>query len=298
MPSSHQPRSSRICRTADYHGTRAREESVEEVAQRAADHEASRRSTRQTRSARGRSGRPSSSVNRSSTRPRKAAATNSARRELRPLSASSNRLWSIVVFPVPASPWSPWTRSAEFSTSSITRCCDSFRKDRGLLPRSLCVHDRFDSIATIQDKADISAFSCDRLGCCEATARVLLHSIHRAKFARVSARNKLCLNVPICRLAYAAAKSIPKNRVHPPRPRARRCCRERYGTVVDGQCRIESCLVNRKKTLFRCNIFSGNRVEVLNHQPDRLAAQLINNVPLVGEMLIDHGRIVIEMGPE
>ena len=36
-------------------------------------------------------------------------------------------------------------------------------------------------------------------------------------------------------------------------------------------------------------MFSGNRVEVLNHQPDRLAAQLGKNVPFVGEMLIDHG---------
>ena len=35
-------------------------------------------------------------------------------------------------------------------------------------------------------------------------------------------------------------------------------------------------------------MFGGNRVEVLNHQPDRLSAQLNKNVPLVGEMLIDH----------
>jgi hypothetical protein len=36
-------------------------------------------------------------------------------------------------------------------------------------------------------------------------------------------------------------------------------------------------------------MFSGNRVEVLNHQPNRLATQLDKNVPFVGEMLIDHG---------
>src|SRR5271170_7532414 len=36
-------------------------------------------------------------------------------------------------------------------------------------------------------------------------------------------------------------------------------------------------------------MLSGNRVEVLNHQPDRLATQLGKNVPLVGEMLINHG---------
>src|SRR6185437_15372816 len=36
-------------------------------------------------------------------------------------------------------------------------------------------------------------------------------------------------------------------------------------------------------------MFSGNRVEVLNHKPDRLAAQLGKNVPFVGEMLVDHG---------
>ena len=36
-------------------------------------------------------------------------------------------------------------------------------------------------------------------------------------------------------------------------------------------------------------MFSGNRVEVLNQQPDRLAAQLGKNVPFVGEMLVDHG---------
>ena len=36
-------------------------------------------------------------------------------------------------------------------------------------------------------------------------------------------------------------------------------------------------------------MFSGNRVEVLNQQPDRLAAQLGKNVPFVGEMLINHG---------
>jgi hypothetical protein len=36
-------------------------------------------------------------------------------------------------------------------------------------------------------------------------------------------------------------------------------------------------------------MLSGNRVEVLNHRPDRLAAQLGKNMPFVGEMLIDHG---------
>ena len=36
-------------------------------------------------------------------------------------------------------------------------------------------------------------------------------------------------------------------------------------------------------------MFSGNRVKVLNHQPDRLAAQLGKNVPFVGEMLVNHG---------
>ena len=36
-------------------------------------------------------------------------------------------------------------------------------------------------------------------------------------------------------------------------------------------------------------MFGGNRVEVLNHQPDRLAAQLGKNVPLVRKMLVDHG---------
>jgi len=36
-------------------------------------------------------------------------------------------------------------------------------------------------------------------------------------------------------------------------------------------------------------MFSGNGVEVLNHQPDRLAAQLGKNMPFVGEVPIDHG---------
>ena len=36
-------------------------------------------------------------------------------------------------------------------------------------------------------------------------------------------------------------------------------------------------------------MFSGNRVEVLNQQPDRLAAQLGKNMPFVREMLVDHG---------
>ncbi len=36
-------------------------------------------------------------------------------------------------------------------------------------------------------------------------------------------------------------------------------------------------------------MFSGNSVEVLNQLPDRLAAQLGKNVPLVGKMLINHG---------
>ena len=36
-------------------------------------------------------------------------------------------------------------------------------------------------------------------------------------------------------------------------------------------------------------MFSGNRVEVLNQQRDRLSAQLGKNVPFVGEMLINHG---------
>ena len=36
-------------------------------------------------------------------------------------------------------------------------------------------------------------------------------------------------------------------------------------------------------------MFSGNRVEVLNHQPDCLAAQLSKNVRFVRKMLIDHG---------
>jgi hypothetical protein len=36
-------------------------------------------------------------------------------------------------------------------------------------------------------------------------------------------------------------------------------------------------------------MFRGNRVEVLNQQPDCLAAQLGKNVPFVGEMLVDHG---------
>ena len=36
-------------------------------------------------------------------------------------------------------------------------------------------------------------------------------------------------------------------------------------------------------------MFSGNRVEVLNQQPDRLAAQLGKNMPFVREMLVDYG---------
>jgi hypothetical protein len=36
-------------------------------------------------------------------------------------------------------------------------------------------------------------------------------------------------------------------------------------------------------------MFSGNRVEVLNHPPDRLAAQLGKNVPFVRKMLVNHG---------
>ena len=36
-------------------------------------------------------------------------------------------------------------------------------------------------------------------------------------------------------------------------------------------------------------MFSGNRVEVLNQQPDCLAAQLCNDVPFVRKMLVDHG---------
>ena len=36
-------------------------------------------------------------------------------------------------------------------------------------------------------------------------------------------------------------------------------------------------------------MFSGNRVEVLNQQPDRLAAQLGKNMPFVRKMLVDHG---------
>ena len=36
-------------------------------------------------------------------------------------------------------------------------------------------------------------------------------------------------------------------------------------------------------------MFSGNRVEVLNHQPDRLAAQLGKNMRFVRKILIDHG---------
>ena len=36
-------------------------------------------------------------------------------------------------------------------------------------------------------------------------------------------------------------------------------------------------------------MFSGNRVEVLNQQPDRLAAQFGKNMRFVGEMLINHG---------
>ena len=36
-------------------------------------------------------------------------------------------------------------------------------------------------------------------------------------------------------------------------------------------------------------MFSGNRVEVLNQQPDRLAAQLGKNMRFVWEMLLDYG---------
>ena len=36
-------------------------------------------------------------------------------------------------------------------------------------------------------------------------------------------------------------------------------------------------------------MLSGNRVEVLNQQPDRLPAQLGKNMRFVGEMLINHG---------
>ena len=36
-------------------------------------------------------------------------------------------------------------------------------------------------------------------------------------------------------------------------------------------------------------MFSGNRVEVLNQQSDRLSAQFGKNMRFVGEMLIDHG---------
>ena len=36
-------------------------------------------------------------------------------------------------------------------------------------------------------------------------------------------------------------------------------------------------------------MFSGNRVRILNHQPDRVAAQLCKDVPFVGKMLIEHG---------
>ena len=42
-------------------------------------------------------------------------------------------------------------------------------------------------------------------------------------------------------------------------------------------------------------MFSDNRVEVLNHQPDRLAAQLGKNMPFVGEMLIDHGVCIADL---
>ena len=36
-------------------------------------------------------------------------------------------------------------------------------------------------------------------------------------------------------------------------------------------------------------MFSGNRVEVLNQQPDRLPAQLGENMRFVREMLVDYG---------
>ena len=42
-------------------------------------------------------------------------------------------------------------------------------------------------------------------------------------------------------------------------------------------------------------MFGCNLVKVLNHQPDRLAAQLGKNVPFVRKMLIDHGVRVADL---
>ena len=42
-------------------------------------------------------------------------------------------------------------------------------------------------------------------------------------------------------------------------------------------------------------MFSGNRVEVLNQQPDRLPAQLGKNMPFVRKMLVDHGVRVADL---
>ena len=54
---------------------------------------------------------------------------------------------------------------------------------------------------------------------------------------------------------------------------------------------IESSRVkSQKDALSVQKMFRGDRVEILNHQLDRLAAQLRKNVPFVGEMLIDQRR--------
>ena len=45
-----------------------------------------------------------------------------------------------------------------------------------------------------------------------------------------------------------------------------------------GNAELNQAARGRKKALFRCKMFSCNPVEVLNHQPDRLAAQLGKDV--------------------
>ena len=52
---------------------------------------------------------------------------------------------------------------------------------------------------------------------------------------------------------------------------------------------------SRKKSLLRSKMFSSNRVEVLNQQPDRFAAQFGKNMPFVGEMLINHGVCIADL---
>ena len=50
-----------------------------------------------------------------------------------------------------------------------------------------------------------------------------------------------------------------------------------------------------QKALLRLKIFSGNRVEVLNQQPDHLATQLGKNVPFIRKMLVEHGMRIADL---